>query len=155
MAFDMPQSLSAIYVHIVFSTKDRIPFLKDPSLRSRTHAYLAGIASQHQCPCLIVGGVEDHVHMLSKLAKTGSASDLVRDLKKASTSWLRGDGSGGARFAWQAGYGAFSSDAANLARLRHYIGNQEEHHRKTTFKDEFRAICREFEVELDERYAWH
>ena len=150
----MSQSLVQIYVHIVFSTKGRAPFLRDKDFRERTHAYLAGICKNLGCPALIVGGVEDHVHILCRLGKTIEVAALVRELKRDSSKWVKENGAQLMEFQWQAGYGAFSVSPPHVDALREYIENQEEHHRRESFQDEFRRICRKYGVEIDERYVW-
>jgi REP element-mobilizing transposase RayT len=147
----MPQSLAKIYVHLTFSTLHREPWLKD-ALRPTLFAYLAGILPNHDCPAVKVGGVADHVHLLLVLARTITLSKVVEGVKKGSSKWLKTQGVPG--FAWQAGYGAFSVSASQVDVVGHYIENQAEHHRQTTFQEEFRQFCRKYGVELDERYAW-
>ena len=107
----MPQSLVQIYVHIVFSTKHRQPFLTDKGFRERTHAYLAGICRNLDSPSLRIGGVADHVHVLCRLSKTGDVSSLIRDLKRDSTKWIKEENATLQDFHWQVGYGAFSVSA--------------------------------------------
>jgi REP element-mobilizing transposase RayT len=104
----MPQSLVQIYVHLVFSTKHRQPFLLDPAFRDRTHAYLIGICQNQDSPTLRVGGVEDHVHMLCRLSKTLDVSALIRELKRDSSKWIKAENAQLGDFHWQEGYGAFS-----------------------------------------------
>jgi putative transposase len=150
----MSQSLSQIYIHLVFSTKNRQPFLRDKEFRGRVHAYLAGICRNLQCPALIVGGVEDHIHILCRLGKTIDVATLLRELKRDSSKWVKENGEGLDEFQWQAGYGAFSISPGHVDALRQYIENQEEHHRRENFQDEFRRLCRKYGVEIDERYVW-
>ena len=104
----MPQSLVQIYVHVVFSTKHRYPFLTEVDFRERTHAYLAGICNHLDSPAVRVGGVEDHVHLLCRLSKTHSMADLVRELKRDSSKWIKAEREELQDFHWQNGYGAFS-----------------------------------------------
>jgi REP element-mobilizing transposase RayT len=150
----MPQSLVQIYLHIVFSTKLRQPFLKDKEFRERTHAYLAGICKNIHCPALIVGGVEDHVHILCRFGKEIAVADFIRDLKRDSSKWVKEEQPALADFYWQSGYGAFSISPSHTEAVQLYIGNQEEHHRQETFQDEFRRLCRKYGLEIDERYVW-
>jgi len=150
----MPQSLVQIYVHLVFSTKSRQLFLTDAVTRDRLHAYLAGICKGAEAPALIVGGATDHVHILCRLAKTLSVADLVRDLKRDSSSWVKTEFPQLGDFYWQLGYGAFSVSPSHVDALMTYIANQMEHHRTETFQDEFRRLCRKYGVKLDERYVW-
>ena len=150
----MPQSLVEIYVHIVFSTKNRAPFLRDPILRENMHAYLAGICNNLKSPAKKVGGVEDHVHILCRLSKVQDVASLIRDLKRDSSKWVKGEQSQLQDFHWQAGYGAFSISPSHVPALVEYIQNQERHHKRESFQDEFRRLCRKYGVEIDERYVW-
>ena len=150
----MSQSLVQIYVHIVFSTKHRKPFLEDNDFRGRTQRYLAGICKNLDCPALMVGGVEDHVHVLCRLGKTIGIAGLVRDLKRDSSKWVKAEQSTLAEFHWQQGYGAFSISPSHVGALREYIADQEEHHHHETFQDEFRRLCKKYGLKIDERYGW-
>src|SRR5262245_15908422 len=104
----MPQSLAQIYLHVVFSTKHRTPFLQDKSLREELHTYLGGICRDLESPAVSVGGVEDHVHILCRLSRTRTVADLVRELKRLSSKWVKQKRPDLADFHWQDGYGAFS-----------------------------------------------
>jgi putative transposase len=150
----MPQSLSKILVHVVFSTKDRRPFLRGPLLRDELHAYLGGILTHLDCQSIVVGGVEDHVHLLSTLARTRDVASVIKEVKRGSSAWLKTQRQTLADFAWQRGYGAFSIGASQVARVRAYIADQEEHHRRTSFQDEFRTLLKRYDVPYDERYVW-
>src|SRR5579872_3013132 len=135
----MPQSLSAVYIHLVFSTKNRRPLLRDPVQRNALHAYLGGISKTIDCPPLVVGGVEDHVHLLCRFGRTLSQAEWVKELKRVSNLWLQEQGPEYVDFQWQGGYADFSVSQSNLDAVKHYIARQEEHHRKLTFQDELRA----------------
>jgi REP element-mobilizing transposase RayT len=150
----MPQSLVQIYVHLVFSTKDRRPFLQDAAIREGLHAFLHGICANQDSSALRIGGVEDHVHLLCRLGKSLDVATFVRELKRDSSKWVKAERSSLANFYWQRGYAAFSISPAHVGGLVEYIDNQEEHHRRETFQDEIRRLCRKYGVELDERYAW-
>ncbi|HEX7578180.1 MAG TPA: transposase [Verrucomicrobiae bacterium] len=150
----MPQSLSAVYLHLVFSTKDRRPFLRDKTVRDSLHAYMGGVSKTLDCPPLIVGGVEDHVHLLCRFGRTITQAEWVKELKRVSNGWLKEKGRDCADFEWQGGYADFSVSQSNLERVKQYIARQEEHHRKTTFQDELRTLLRKHEIEFDERYVW-
>jgi putative transposase len=150
----VPQSLAQIYLHIVFSTKGREPSLSDHTLREEVHNYLGGTCRNLDSPSVIVGGVADHVHILCRLGKTMSVSDLVRDLKRESSKWLKERSPDLAVFYWQNGYGAFSVSPRELDMVKGYIANQEAHHATESFQDEFRAILGEYQVDFDERYVW-
>ena len=150
----MPQSLSAVYLHLVFSTKDRHPFLRDSILRSEIHAYLGGISKQLDCPPIVIGGVEDHVHILARHGRTITQADWVKELKRVSSQWIKDHDSSLRDFSWQSGYGVFSVSASNLETVERYIANQEEHHKKTTFQDEYRAFLKRHSIPWDEKYVW-
>jgi REP element-mobilizing transposase RayT len=104
----MPQSLAKIIVHTVFSTKDRRPFLRDKALREELHRYLGGTLTNLDCQPIIIGGVEDHVHILSTLSRTGTAAEMVKEVKRGSSLWLKTKSPEMQDFAWQNGYGIFS-----------------------------------------------
>ena len=150
----MPQSRARVVLHVVFSTKNRVPFLKEPELRARRHAYMAGGLQNIGCEPILINGVEDHVHLLYNLSRTMTIAGLVEEAKKSSSKWMKEQGAAYGDFYWQGGYGAFSVSQSNVEQVRAYIATQEEHHRKVSFQDEFRALCRKHGVEIDERYVW-
>jgi REP element-mobilizing transposase RayT len=150
----MPQSLSAVYLHLVFSTKERSAFLRDATLRTEMQAYLGGVSKQLDCPPLIVGGIEDHVHLLARFGRGISQSAWVKEVKRVSSLWIKQREPSMRGFAWQAGYGVFSVSPSQLDTVQRYIANQEEHHKKRGFQDEFRGMLKEHRVEWDERYVW-
>ena len=150
----MPQSLAQIYLHIVFSTKDRIPFLKDRELRSKTHAYIAGICKNLDSPTLKVNGPEDHVHLACRFSRKHTITDLLQKMREKSSKWIKNTDSTLSDFHWQGGYGAFSVSPNHLPALLEYIANQEEHHKKESFQDEFRRLLQKYGVDYDERYVW-
>lgn len=149
----MPQSLARLCVHLVFSTKHREPLLHD-RLRANLHAYMATVLKNLGCPALIINSVEDHVHILLDLGRTVSVSQAVEELKKSSSKWIKTLGEEFSGFAWQAGYGAFAVSESNVPTVRQYITTQAEHHRKTSFQDEYRAFLVKHSVKFDERYVW-
>jgi putative transposase len=150
----VPQSLAQIYLHIVFSTKDRRPRLHDSSIRDDLHNYLGGTCNNLDCPVLRVGGVEDHVHILCRLGRSISIADLVKELKRESSKWLKTKSASLADFHWQNGYGAFSVSPSHVDPLRTYIENQEKHHQRESFQDELRRLLKMYGLEWDERYVW-
>jgi putative transposase len=150
----MPQSLAKILVHAVFSTKDRRPLLRDRALREELHRYLGGILARLDCQPIIVGGIDDHVHLLCALARTCEAASMVKEVKRGSTLWLRTRNQDLRDFAWQQGYGIFSIGFSQIKPVRNYIAGQEEHHRKVSFQDEFRQLLRRYDIEFDERFVW-
>ncbi len=147
----MSQSLVQIYAHLIFSTKQRRPFLRKQNRLQRMHAYLFGACENLRCSPIAVGGVEDHVHILCRLAKTVCVSDLVRDLKRESSKWVKTEYPELAAFQWQTGYGAFSISPTHVNQLCQYIATQEEHHKTVSFQEELRRLCQKYGVEIDER----
>jgi REP element-mobilizing transposase RayT len=150
----MPQSLSAVYIHLVFSTKDRRPLLRDKPTRDALHAYLGGISKQLDCAPIQIGGVEDHVHILARFGRTITQAEWVKELKRVSNVWLKEHRRDFAGFEWQGGYAAFSVSQSNLEQVKQYIATQEDHHQKMNFQDELRALLRKHEMEWDEKYVW-
>jgi len=150
----MPQSLSRIYLHLIWSTKDRHQFLNNPDILKATHSYLAGAFKTLESIPIQIGGVSDHVHCLVTLPRTRTIADLVKEAKRVSTNWLKEQSPDLSKFHWQGGYSAFSVSQSNVDQVSRYILNQDEHHKKTSFKDEYREFCQRHGVELDERYVW-
>ena len=148
----MPQSLARLLVHLVFSTKNRVPFLQSPQLKSEVHAYLTATLRGQGCEPVQVGGVADHVHLLFGLSRTVSLAEMVKQLKTSSTKMIREKGHGD--FSWQTGYGAFSVSESNKSAVIAYIVDQEMHHRKMTFQEEIRALLKKHSMSFDERYVW-
>ncbi|HXM05485.1 MAG TPA: IS200/IS605 family transposase [Chthoniobacterales bacterium] len=148
----MPQSLARLLVHLVFSTKNRVPFLQSSPLRSEVHAYLTASLRGQDCEPVQVGGVADHVHLLFGLSRTISLAELVKQLKTSSTKMMREKGH--PSFSWQTGYGAFSVSESNKSAVIAYIVDQEIHHRKMTFQDEIRVLLKRHSMRFDERYIW-
>lgn len=149
----MPQSLSNVILHVVFSTKNRVAFLSERPLREETQHYLGGVAKSLKCQPLIVGGVEDHVHLLVTLSRTIAIADFVKEIKRVSSTWLRKE-KGNPMFQWQSGYGVFSVSESQLHAVRSYINNQHKHHKKMTFQDEFRLLLKKHNLQFDEQYVW-
>jgi REP element-mobilizing transposase RayT len=151
----MPQSLAKVLVHIVYSTKNRTPWLRNDGLRSELYAYMATILRDVvDSPALLINGVEDHVHILCLLSRKFSIQDVIKECKTETTKWVKKQAETLGDFHWQAGYGIFSVSPSNVQSVKRYIANQEEHHRRMTYQDEFRELCRRHGVEIDERYTW-
>lgn len=150
----MPQSLAKVIVHLVYSTKNRTPWLKAPNLRTELYAYNATILKNVDSPALLIGGVEDHVHILALLSRRHAIMDVVQESKTETSKWIKKQGPEFHDFHWQAGYGIFSVSESNLDQVKRYIDRQEEHHRRMSFQDEFRVLCRRYGIEIDERYVW-
>jgi len=149
----MSQSLCQIYIHLIFSTKKRIEWLK-PDIREALGNYMAGILTAMNGHLLTFGAVSDHVHLLYSQPKDYTVIKVVEKLKANSSRWTKGNGPFYDEFQWQSGYGAFSVSASRIGMVRRYILGQEEHHQKHSFQDEFREFLKKYRIEYDERYVW-
>ena len=149
----MAQTLVNILVHVIFSTKERRHLIKT-EIQPSLYAYMAGTLKNLASPCLAIGGTSNHVHLLMALSKKAALSDVVGELKKSSSKWMKTRGLAYAHFAWQEGYGAFSIEQSQVAVVKRYIARQEEHHKTKSFEAELIAMLRKYEVTYDERYLW-
>jgi REP element-mobilizing transposase RayT len=149
----MANTYTALYYHIVFSTKDRVSSIK-PEIEARVWAYLGGIARAHKMTALQVGGIEDHIHMLVTAPPTLSPSQIAQYLKGASSKWIHQEFPELRRFAWQDGYGAFTVSKSHLPEVICYIKNQRVHHQHKTFQEEYLVFLKRHGIEYDERYVW-
>lgn len=150
----MPQSLSRVVIHTIFSTQGREPALQNTVFRAEVHAYLGGCAKSLDCLPIMIGGVADHVHLLTVLARTICVAEFVKEVKRVSTNWIQERGGLFGQFHWQGGYAAFSVSESNVGRVSHYIKRQEAHHRRVSFQDELREFLRRHGQEWDEQYLW-
>ena len=149
----MSQTLLSLLVHIVFSTKNRADLIT-PELEPDLFAYLSGILNKHESRCLAVGGTPDHVHLLVSLSKNFALSEVVGDLKRSSSRWVKTKGTRFRSFGWQDGYGAFSIGESNVEALKSYIARQKEHHRRRTFESEMLSLLKRYGVKYEEEYLW-
>jgi putative transposase len=149
----MAQSLSKVILHIVFSTKDREPWLDSP-IRARMHAYLATICRDLGAEAFRVGGTVDHVHIVGTLPRTLSQAQMIEGIKKPSSKWIKGLEVRYRGFFWQRGCGAFSVSISQLEAVLEYVQRQNEHHRIHTFQEEYRELLGRHNIEFDERYVW-
>lgn len=149
----MPQSLACILVHVVFSTKNREPFLRDEE-RDSLHAFIGGVVRQMNGTLLDAASVSDHIHLLISHPRTAAPADLVQDIKAASSKWLKTQAPRYAPFHWQSGYGAFSVSPSHRKKLGAYFAAQKTHHQDESFQDEYRRLLHKYEIEYDERYVW-
>jgi putative transposase len=150
----MAQSLSRLWTHLIFSSKHRFPFLSDKAIRTDMHGYLAMGLREHGCETLIVNGANDHVHALFALSRTHSIASVVKEIKRTSSVWVKERSPKLQVFQWQGGYGAFSVSQSNLEEVIKYIDRQDEHHKRITFQDEYRAFLKAYGVVYNERYVW-
>jgi len=149
----VPQSLSCHYVHLIFSTKHRVPLIT-PELQPRLYEYAGGILRAKKNLLVAAGGMPDHVHLLVSLGRESCVADAVRDVKAGSSGWIHDHYADLTGFAWQAGYGAFSVSFSNIPAVKRYFARQADHHRQRSFQDEYREFLHRHEVEYDERYVW-
>ena len=149
----MAQSLRKVIIHIIFSTKDREPWL-DAKVQPRMHGYLATLCRDLGGELVHVGGVSDHVHVVTTLPRIMSQAELIEQIKKASSKWIKALGAQYRGFFWQRGYGVFSVSPSQLESVLKYVDGQEEHHRTRTFQDEYRELLQRHAVDFDERYVW-
>lgn len=149
----MPQSLSKVYVHITFSTKGRINLI-DENIQERLFDYLGGICRGLDCNPVKIGGYQNHVHLLCTLSRKITQAELLEQLKRQSSKWIKSIDKKYHNFFWQNGYGIFSVNPSEIQTVEKYISNQKEKHRIRTFEEEFRAFLKKYHVEYDERYVW-
>ena len=149
----MGQSLVKNYVHLIFSTKQREPLIYPP-YEDELHTYLGGICNSLECSPIRVGGHTDHIHILCALSKKIALVKLMEEVKANSSKWMKTKDKSLEHFYWQNGYGAFSVNPTEVDAVVAYIANQQEHHSKKTFQDEYRAFLKKYTVEYDERYVW-
>jgi len=149
----MAQSLVKNYIHIVFSTKHRYPFI-DETIENELFNYLGGVCKNLECQPITVGGHADHVHILCLLSRKITLAKLLEEIKSHSSKWIKTKGENYRNFYWQDGYGAFSVNPREIDIVVKYISTQREHHSKKTFQREFMKFLEEYKVEFDERYLW-
>ncbi len=147
----MAHTYYAVHLHLVFSTKDRKPWLS-PGLQEELFPYLASAIRNHDCVAHTVGGHVDHVHVLLSPNSTLAVPDLVKEIKRTSSVWMKTENRSDASFAWQEGYGVFSVSHSNLGRVSKYISNQRIHHKERNFEDEYRSLLIRHGVRFDERF---
>jgi REP element-mobilizing transposase RayT len=148
----MSHRFTALFTHLIFSTKERIPYL-DAELAPECLAYIGGIVGNIGGRRIAIGGVADHIHLLVDLPAAVAVSDLVRTIKSNSSKWIH-ESRSRSKFAWQKGYSAFSVSRSGVDGVVRYIRNQEKHHRRVSYQDEVRAFLKKHAIEGDERYMW-
>ena len=149
----MAHTFTNLLTHIIFSTKDRMPLI-DAEVKPELLAYLGGMVREVNGKAYGINGTADHIHLLVSLPPTIALSDAMKIVKANSSRWISEKWSTRKAFGWQTGYGAFSVSRSNVPDVLKYIANQEEHHRKITFKEEFIAFLKKHEIRYDERYIW-
>jgi REP element-mobilizing transposase RayT len=149
----MANTYTKIYLHVVFSTKNRIDWI-DPQIERRVWAYLGGIARKHKMTGIQIGGIDNHIHALIGYPPVLSPSQVAKYLKGDSSLWIHQEFQTMSGFAWQDGYGAFSVSRSEIPRVVEYIKNQRIHHQKTTFEEEYVKLLQLHDIEYDERYLF-
>lgn len=149
----MAQTLVSLLVHLIFSTKHRQDFIT-PEIEPPLFAYLGGIARKHQSRLLSAGGTANHIHLLVSQSKNIALSDLLEELKKSSSKWLKTQDESLSDFHWQDGYGAFSIGASQISAVKTYLAKQKQHHQRRTFKEEFVELLEKYDIAYNEKYLW-
>lgn len=149
----MPQSLANILVHLVFSTKDRMPLI-DAGIERELYPYISAVLGTNESPMISIGGTSDHLHLLFNLSRKKSIADIVESVKADSSKWIKTKGAEYRGFYWQSGYGAFSFSPNDYKRVIGYISDQKNHHVKRSFQEEYRELLKRSGTEYDERYVW-
>jgi len=147
----MSQSFVQFYTHIVFHTKNNKPLIKT-EIEAELYSYLGGILKNIKSIPIQIGGTSDHVHVLCTLPKTMTPADLVEEVKKSSSKWIKTKGSLYHDFYWQDGYGGFSVSSSGINGLKQYILNQKEHHQNVSALDEYKKLLDEYGIPYEDRY---
>jgi putative transposase len=149
----MPQSLVRNLMHVVFSTKNRVDLIV-PEIEEGLFGYMHGIVENNKSKLILANGTANHVHLLISLGKVISISELIGDIKRESSVWIKAQDTKFGNFYWQEGYGAFSVGQTEDELVIKYIANQKEHHQRKDYKTEFRGFLSKYRIEYDERYVW-
>jgi len=149
----MPQSLSKVYTHIIFSTKHR-KYLIDTQIENDLYNYIGGVCKDLECNPLQVGGHKNHIHLLCLLSRKVALMTLIQQIKQGSSRWIKTVDNRYSNFYWQDGYGVFSVDPKSVNKVINYIKDQHIHHKKLNFKDEYRKFLNHYGIDFDERYVW-
>ena len=150
----MSQSLSQLFVHLTYGTLDRYPFIKT-DWEEDLHSYIGGILRNLSSPAVIINSVSDHIHILFLLSKNFALAKVVEEVKRQSTIWVKSDKQRSQKFAWQGGYGAFSISSSQVEKVKQYIANQKELHKKYSYREEVEALIKEYDIiAYDPEYFW-
>ena len=150
----MPQSLSMVYIHAVFSTKNRVPIITPSEFQQEVWAYVSGTSTQLGCPILCIGGTDDHMHVLFRMGREITQAQWIMEIKRSLSVWVKEKWPERTDFYWQTGYGMFSVSSSSLDEVRDYIHNQVTHHQKMDFKSEFRGLLKKHGLDWNELYVW-
>ena len=149
----MTNTYTQIHIHAIFAVQKRIGLIQN-EWRDELYKYITGIIQVHNHKLLAINGMPDHIHIFFGMGPTQSLSDLMQDVKGSSSGWINKQKFCQGRFEWQEGYGGFSYSRSQVSSVIHYIQNQEKHHRKRTFLEEYEDFLKKFEVDYDERYVF-
>ena len=149
----MPQSLSKIYIHLIFHIKNTSPEFNEEDL-DRIHSYIGQLVNVTGCSVIQVGGIKDHIHILFLLSKNVSISHIVEEVKRNSSRWIKAINTQYERFEWQGGYGAFSVSQSIVDKTLQYIKNQKAHHARHSFQDEYKEFLNLYGIKYDERFLF-
>ena len=150
----MPNTYTEIHIHFVFAVKYR-KCLIHIDWKADLYKYITGIIQKNEHKLIIINGIEDHVHILVGLRPTQSISDLMNDVKQFSSKWINENKLVKGKFEWQGGFGAFSYSKSHLKNVIKYIENQEEHHKKQTFVEEYKETLKKYEIDYKDEYCFH
>ena len=149
----MAQSLAQVYIHLVFHTKYSSVTIREEDL-PKLFAYIDGIVVNQNAMVIQIGGVPNHIHILCTLPRIVSMANFVEEIKKCSSRWIKTLDSYYSKFTWQGGYGIFSVSASQVQKVKDYVTNQKEHHRKKTFQEEYEAFLKAYNIEYDPEYVF-
>lgn len=149
----MPQSISYVPLHIVFSTRNRENFINE-DITPGLHAYMAGVFKECGSPALAIGGTADHIHAVANLSRTITIADLTKEVKTASSAWMKTQSRHLRNFHWQKGYGVFGVSESKVNAVKAYVANQKNHHMRSSFQEEYRALLKRHNIPFDEQYLW-
>lgn len=149
----MANTYTQIYLHVVFAVQNR-QCLIDKNWKDELYKYICGIVNSKGQKIYAIDGVSDHIHFLLSLKPDIALSEIIREVKSNSSKWVNAKQFVRSRFKWQEGFGAFSCSASHLDKVIAYINNQEKHHRKKTFKEEYLELLEKFNIEFDEKYLF-
>ncbi len=149
----MGQSLSQIYIHLTFATKERYPYIS-LDWEGKLLAFITGILKNHDSSCIISNCIEDHVHIFFRMSKNYALSKVIENIKKESSKWVKQNIPSCSNFSWQTGYGAFSVSSSKLEVVKRYVANQKEHHKKLSYKEEIEEFFKEYKLDYNPTYYW-
>ncbi len=149
----MAQSLSKVYLHIIFSTKNRENLIL-PKVEKELYAYIGGVIKNLKGVPININGMPNHIHILSTFPRTITIAKFLEEIKKSSSKWMKTQGSEFVDFSWQGGYAVFSVSQSKVEVVSKYISNQKEHHKKMTFQEEVIQFLEQYGIEYDEKYLW-